>query len=97
MAHTVQTWTLIAKDRETTVLAGLEQCEFELSSLALCLVGHALALPNSTATEVLHVGRENDFEASLVEQFGHIVDEWLVGCTESLIEAGWEIYHALVL
>ena len=46
VSHAVQTWTLIAEHRPTTIVAGFEQGEFQFGGFALCLIGHAFALPN---------------------------------------------------
>ena len=97
MAHAVEAWTLVAEDRETAVLAGLEQGELEFGCLALRLIGHTFALPDGTATEVLHIGREDNLETRLIEQFGHVVHERFAGCAEALVKTGREIYHAFVL
>ena len=61
---------------------------------------HALAFPNRTATQLLHVVGEKHLKTGFLAEFNHIIDERFIefilfGETHPLIDARGEIHHLI--
>ena len=97
LQHAVQAGTLVAHHRILAVVAGSKQGALELVGLALCNIGHALALPYHAAAQLLHACGIYHLPTTFLEEGHHLVDQVelraLAGATHSLIQATGEVHH----
>ena len=102
LAHTMQTWALVTKNRIFTLVASFPKCLLEFCTLAVGDIEHTLRFPNLSAAHLVHALREDNFITCLVHELNHLIYDTLLhrctlGQTESLIQAAWEINDLLGL
>ena len=96
--HAVEAWALRTEYGITSFLARFPQCFFQFATLAVGDIEHALALPDLSTAHPVHILREDDLVASLVEQTAYLVDKRqfhgrTLGESHRLVDATGEVDH----